>query len=240
MEIFQKELKNVKALIFLDLEATSHTSEMIEIGAYMARIDENGKIKKIYNPFKRYVIPNHPIGYIVTKLTGISEEDIKKHGQDFREVLSDFRKYVGKYWENCKFVTFGDHDIVIIKSTMAEHRDIDPTYARNIYRRHFDLQRLLSAYIQDDNGNPYSLMNYLKIFGLDFDGKQHDAAYDALNLLDLYKRAMNSPEIFAEAYKRTLKNARNKPIVREIIQRLNKGETITPEIYENILKGVFK
>lgn len=240
MEIFQKELKEVKALVFLDLEATSHTSEMIEIGAYMARIDEKGKIKKIYDPFKRYVIPNHPIGYIVTKLTGISEAELRKRGEDFRKVLSDFRKYVGKYWENCKFVTFGDHDIVIIKSTMAEHRDIDPIYARNIYRRHLDLQRLLSQYIQDDNGNPYSLMNYLKIFNLEFDGKQHDAAYDALNLLDLYKQAMNSPEIFVESYKKTLKNARNKPAVREMIRRLNEGETITPEIYDDILRGIFK
>ena len=46
MEIFLKETKNVDALVFMDLEATSFTSEMIEIGAYLAEIHKMGLLKK--------------------------------------------------------------------------------------------------------------------------------------------------------------------------------------------------
>lgn len=239
MEIFEKETREIKALVFLDLEATAFTAEMIEIGAYMAKIDSRGTITTVFPSFKRYVKANHEIGTPVKKLTGITEELLKKEGHSFQDAMSAFRKYVGKYWEDCRFITFGEHDMVIIKNTMAEHRDIDPHYARNIYRRHLDLQRLLSFYIQDENGNPYSLNNYLKIFGLEFDGKAHDAAYDALNLLDLYKKAIISKDIFQEGYKKTLINNK-KPLIRELIKRLNSGQTITPEIYEEMIRRTFK
>ncbi len=240
MEFLLKETKNVKALVFLDLEATSPSFEMIEIGAYLAEIHKDGSIKKIHEPFKHYVKAKHPIGSVVTKLTGISEELLQKEGENFAYVMSAFRKYVGKYWEQCRFVTFGEHDMVIIRSTMEQNRDLDPRYARNIYKRHLDLQRLLDTYIQDDHGNPYSLTNYLKIFGLGFDGKAHDALCDALNLLDLYKAALNGKEVFVREYKKTLSSSKNKPVVKEILKMLSAGETVTPEIYDELLENSFK
>ncbi len=240
MEIFLKETKNIKALVFMDLEATSPSFEMIEIGAYLAEIDKDGKIKKVHEPFKHYVKAKHPIGHMVTKLTGISEQLLQKEGEDFAYVLSSFRKYVGKFWENCRFVTFAQHDIVIIKSTMEQHREIDPLYARNIYRRHLDLQKLLDTYIQDEHGNPYSLTNYLKVFGLEFDGKAHDAIYDALNLMNLYKVARVSGDVFVREYKKTLACGKNKPVVKEILKALSNGETVTPEKYSEILENSFK
>lgn len=240
MNIFLKETKDLKALVFLDLEATSFTSEMIEIGAYIAEINKDGSIKKVHKPFKRYVKAHHQIGLTVTKLTGITEKMLQDKGEDFPSVLSSFRKYVGKFWESCRFVTFSDHDIVIIKNTMAEYRDLNPSYARNIYKRHLDLQRILSTYIQDDHGNPYSLANYLKVFGLEFDGKAHDAMYDALNLLDLYKTAIKHPDIFAREYKKALCSQRIKPILRDIVIALNSNMAVTPEMYQKMLEEQFK
>ncbi len=240
MEIFLKETKNVRALVFIDLEATSPSFEMIEIGAYLAEINKDGSIKKVHEPFKHYVKAKHPIGHMVTKLTGITEELLQEKGEDFAYVLSSFRKYVGKFWEDCRFVTFAQHDIVIIKSTMEQNRNIDPKYARNIYRRHLDLQRLLDTYIQDERGNPYSLTNYLKIFGLEFDGKAHDAIYDALNLLDLYKVARVSGDVFVREYKKTLMTSKNKPVIKDILKMLNEGETVTPEKYNELLESSFK
>ncbi len=240
MNIFLKETKDLKALVFIDLEATSFTSEMIEIGAYLAEIDKDGAITKVHKPFKHYVKAHHQIGSTVTKLTGITEKMLQEKGEDFPFVLSSFRKYVGKYWESCRFVTFSEHDIVIIKNTMAEYRDLNPSYARNIYKKHLDLQRILSSYIQDDHGNPYSLANYLKVFELEFDGKAHDAMYDALNLLDLYKVARERPDIFAKEYKKALCSRKTKPILREIVKALNENITITPEMYQKMLEDQFK
>lgn len=240
MEIFLKETKNVDALVFMDLEATSFTSEMIEIGAYLAEINKDGSIKKVHAPFKRYVKAKHQVGFHVAQLTGITDEKLRNEGEDFPAVLSSFRKYVGKFWDSCRFVTFSEHDMVIVKNTMAQYRDLNPSYARNIYRHHLDLQRLLDRYIQDQNGNPYSLTNYLKVFGLEFDGKAHDAIYDALNLLDLYKVAREGKEIFIKEYKNVLCGAKTRPVVKEIIHMLSEGKTVTPEMFDALLEDSFK
>lgn len=240
MEIFLKETKNVDALVFMDLEATSFTSEMIEIGAYLAEINKDGSIKKVHAPFKRYVKAKHQVGFHVAQLTGITDEKLRNEGEDFPAVLSSFRKYVGKFWDSCRFVTFSEHDMVIVKNTMAQYRDLNPSYARNIYRHHLDLQRLLDRYIQDQNGNPYSLTNYLKVFGLEFDGKAHDAIYDALNLLDLYKVAREGKEIFIKEYKNVLCGAKTRPVVKEIIHMLSEGKAVTPEMFDALLEDTFK
>lgn len=240
MEIFLRETKNVDALVFMDLEATSFTSEMIEIGAYLAEINKDGSIKKVHAPFKRYVKAKHQVGFHVAQLTGITDEKLRNEGEDFPAVLSSFRKYVGKFWDSCRFVTFSEHDMVIVKNTMAQYRDLNPSYARNIYRHHLDLQRLLDRYIQDQNGNPYSLTNYLKVFGLEFDGKAHDAIYDALNLLDLYKVAREGKEIFIKEYKNVLCGAKTRHVVKEIIHMLSEGKTVTPEMFDALLEDTFK
>ena len=240
MEIFLRETKNVDALVFMDLEATSFTSEMIEIGAYLAEINKDGSIKKVHAPFKRYVKAKHQVGFHVAQLTGITDEKLRNEGEDFPAVLSSLRKYVGKFWDSCRFVTFSEHDMVIVKNTMAQYRDLNPSYARNIYRHHLDLQRLLDRYIQDQNGNPYSLTNYLKVFGLEFDGKAHDAIYDALNLLDLYKVAREGKEIFIKEYKNVLCGAKTRPVVKEIIHMLSEGKTVTPEMFDALLEDTFK
>lgn len=240
MEIFLRETKNVDALVFMDLEATSFTSEMIEIGAYLAEINKDGSIKKVHAPFKRYVKAKHQVGFYVAQLTGITDEKLRNEGEDYPAVLSSFRKYVGKFWDSCRFVTFSEHDMVIVKNTMAQYRDLNPSYARNIYRHHLDLQRLLDRYIQDQNGNPYSLTNYLKVFGLEFDGKAHDAIYDALNLLDLYKVAREGKEIFIKEYKNVLCGAKTRPVVKEIIHMLSEGKTVTPEMFDALLEDTFK
>lgn len=240
MDIFLKETRNCKALVFIDLEATSPSFEMIEIGAYLAEIYNDGSIKKIHEPFKHYVKAKHPIGPIVTKITGITEELLQKEGENFSYIMPLFRRYVGRFWANCRFVTFGEHDMVIIRNTMEQNRDFDPQYARNIYKHHFDLQKFLDTYIQDEHGNPYSLSNYLKVFGLTFDGQAHDALCDALNLLDLYKKARVSKDIFVREYKKTLLTSKNKPIVKEILKMLSANQTITPEIYDALLENSFK
>ena len=233
-------MTKVDALVFMDLEATSFTSEMIEIGAYLAEINKDGSIKKVHAPFKRYVKAKHQVGFHVAQLTGITDEKLRNEGEDFPAVLSSFRKYVGKFWDSCRFVTFSEHDMVIVKNTMAQYRDLNPSYARNIYRHHLDLQRLLDRYIQDQNGNPYSLTNYLKVFGLEFDGKAHDAIYDALNLLDLYKVAREGKETFIKEYKNVLCGAKTRPVVKEIIHMLSEGKTVTPEMFDALLEDTFK
>ena len=68
MKILDRKLKKKRTLVFVDLEGTGFSHEMIEIGAYLATINEDGTIKKVGAPFKRYVLAHHPIGHFVENM----------------------------------------------------------------------------------------------------------------------------------------------------------------------------
>ena len=46
MEAFNKLIKNKKTLVFLDLEGTQFSHEIIAIGAVKCKIEEYGKIQR--------------------------------------------------------------------------------------------------------------------------------------------------------------------------------------------------
>ena len=102
----ERALRGKKVLVFLDLEGTQFTHEMIEIGAYKVFLKDDLTVKKVLKGFKSYVRPHARIGKVVTDLTGITEELLVKEGLPYRVVQQAFRKYVGKDWEKCLFVTF--------------------------------------------------------------------------------------------------------------------------------------
>lgn len=241
MRIFLNEIKGAKAYCFMDLEATSFTSELIEIGAVLAIIDKEGKVKKTLKPYKRYVIPLGSVGKPVRDLTGIDSNLLHKEGVKFEEAIPEFWKYIGKYAESVRFVTFGDYDMTILRKSGEKHRDFNHTLLRNIYKRHFDFQKLLGRYIQDEHGNPLSLKNYLKVFGIEFEGKEHDAVYDAINLMKLYEKAYENPSIFIEEYEKTLSHG-NKvaPPVKKLISALNEGKSVTKEDWDLWIEETFQ
>ena len=204
MKILDRKLRKKRTLVFVDLEGTGFSHEMIEIGAYLATLNEDGTIKKVSAPFKRYVLAHHPIGHFVENMTHITQKFLEKEGKPFAEVLREFRKYVGKHWDDALFVTFGNHDMVIFHRSLEENEDASEVIVKYINKNNIDFSAFLSPYVQDLNGNPLSLANYLKVFGVQFEGRAHDALADAYNLMDLYKAALEKPNILIEEYAKTL------------------------------------
>lgn len=243
MKALEKALKENRVLVFIDLEGTQYSHEMIEIGAYVAILKDDLTIKKFLKGYSTYVKAKHPVGHVVTKLTGITEKTLQDKGKPFPEVFKKFRGYVGKYWNKCKFVTFGNHDIRIINMSVENSpKDQELSeLAHTVNKNHFDMSVFLGQYIQDQNGNPLSLSNYLKTFGVPFEGVAHTALADAYNLMMLYKALLDNREIVEKEYKKALTHVHHMPKpVQLVIDKLNKGETVTPDDYDEAIREAVK
>lgn len=241
MKILDRKLRKKRTLVFVDLEGTGFSHEMIEIGAYLATLNEDGTIKKVGAPFKRYVLAHHPIGHFVENMTHITQKLLEKEGKPFAEVLREFRKYVGKHWDDALFVTFGNHDMVIFHRSLEENEDASEVIVKYINKNNIDFSAFLSPYVQDLNGNPLSLANYLKVFGVQFEGRAHDALADAYNLMDLYKAVLEKPDVLIEEYGKTLTHYHHAPLpVAKIIKKLTEGESVTPEDWDIAIAETFK
>ena len=241
MKILDRKLRKKHTLVFVDLEGTGFSHEMIEIGAYLATLNEDGTIKKVGAPFKRYVLAHHPIGHFVENMTHITQKLLEKEGKPFAEVLREFRKYVGKHWDDALFVTFGNHDMVIFHRSLEENEDASEVIVKYINKNNLDFSAFLAPYVQDLNGNPLSLANYLKVFGVPFEGRAHDALADAYNLMDLYKAVLEKPDVLIEEYGKTLTHYHHAPVpVAKIIKKLTEGESVTPEDWDIAVAETFK
>lgn len=241
MKIFENITRNQKALVFIDLEGTQMTGEVIEIGASLAILNKDGSVKKTAKPFRRYVKAHSRIGPIVRKMTGIEQATLDKEGLTFAHAVKELFKYVGKYSKNCLFVTFGTGDKRMFQVSFEMNEEANREYMGPLLQKNWDLLGFLSQYIKDENGNVYSLTNFLKVFGCDFQGHAHDAYADARNLQTLYEKAITRPDVFVDHYKNILKNTSHLPApISKVIKRLQSGEAVTPEDYDAFIKGTFE
>ena len=241
MKTLENEIKGIRTLVFLDLEGTQFSHEMIEIGAYRVSLRDDLTIKKVHRPFKSYVKAKHGIGRVVTKLTGITEETLQKKGVPFRVVQQELKRYLGRDWSKCLFVTFGSHDLRIIMQSALSNLDSNADAAHYVVKHDFDLQDFIARYVKDDNGNPLSLTNYLKVYHIPFEGQAHDAETDAYNLMLLYKAFIANPAINEMEYKKTLSRLHHLPIpVQHILSKLTNGNSITPKDWDDEVKESFK
>ncbi|NCA94719.1 MAG: exonuclease domain-containing protein [Epsilonproteobacteria bacterium] len=233
----KKAIRGRKHLVFLDLEGTQFSHEMIAIGAVRAVLGKDGTIRKLYPGFKRLVLAKNNIGKVVVQLTGITNEMLKKDGVTYRVAMEDFKKYVGRSFTKSLFITFGNHDLRIIAQSVSHNLDANKNDAKFIKENYLDLAAFISKYIKDEKGNSLSLDNSLKIFNIEFDGTKHDPLDDARNLARLYDAMHINPNLLAQEYKKVL--AKNKALpspLPKLINKLTKGESVTPDEYEDMIR----
>lgn len=237
MKELEKALRGYRCLVFLDLEGTQITHEMIEIGAYKCLLKDDLTIKKTFKPFRFYVKAKGKVGPIVTKLTGITDLQLKKQGVTFREVQQSFRKYVGKEWEKCLFVSYGSQDGKIFLASGERNMDASMPEARFVSHHMLDLCDFISRFVRPDNDGVYSLTNCLKIFEVEFKGQAHDALVDAYNLMLLYSAFLSRKDIVAREYKKRIASLRHLPLpLRYVCEELSNGRPVTPEEYDKLVE----
>ena len=153
MLALEKQLKGRKSLCFMDLEGTQFTHEMIAIGAIKVDIRKDGSVRKIHKGIYTLVKPKNKIGKVVTDLTGITEQDIKKDGISFRKAIELLKNYLGRNFNRYLFVTFGNHDFRIVGQSLAHNLDVNKDDVETIIKHQFDLAEFLNNYIKDENNN---------------------------------------------------------------------------------------
>ena len=241
MRALDKHLNNVKTLCFLDLEGTQFSHEMIAIGAVKVSIRQDGSIRKIHRGMYTLVKAKNRVGKVVTDLTGITDAELKKKGVPFRVVLEQLKKYMGRDFTKCKYVTFGNHDLRIIAQSLAYNLDVKKEDVQILIKHNFDLAEFASTYVKDDNNNTLSLTNFLKVFNVEFKGSQHNALADALNLVYLYDAFLKNKDILKDEYMKVLANMRHLPEpIHRILKDLLEQKSVSLETFEKYVEESLK
>lgn len=246
MKKLLKLVDSYQTLVFLDLEGTQFSHEMIALGAVKVRLHKNKTIKRFTKSMKVCVKPHEKIGRIVENLTKITPEIIEKEGISYKDALVAFKKFCGRDFTKTLFVTFGSHDIRILNQSLLHSKDASSEIVHQISKSHLDLSQVLSEYVRDENSNTYSLVNFLSLFGKEFEGEPHDCLQDAINLAYLYNEALKQPKIIFEKYVAWLEKYKKmpRPIIK-IVQKISKDRVATYEdfkefAYEEIAAPVKK
>lgn len=240
-----KDLKNIikkrKIVAFLDLEGTQISHEIIEIGLVKVSLKDDLSIKKEYKGLKLFVLPKKPIGNIVTSLTGLTDNYVKKEGIPFKDALSQIKKYMGSDYEKSLFFTYGNQDAVMFIKSYNENKDASFIDARFMASHCYDLSKFFSTYFSGKDGNPISLEKLAKSLNVAYRGNAHDALIDAYALLDIYKAYLNKKELVAKNYQESLANKTSWPkCIRKIILDLNNGKAVAPEQFKKYIEEELK
>lgn len=237
MKALDKHLQKRKVLCFLDLEGTQFSHEMIALGAVKVHIRKDGSVRKIHKGYYTLVKAKNHIGKVVTDLTGITEEDLKKNGISLRLAIKGLKEYLGHDFTKSLFVTFGSHDIRIISQSLAHNMDVKKEDIQNIIKHSFDISEFISQYVKDSNGNTYSLANMLKVFNVEFKGTQHNALADALNLVYLYEAFLKNKDIVKVEYRNVLKQMKHLPDpVHDLIIKILEDNKVTAEDFDKMIE----
>ncbi len=237
----QTRIGDKRTLIFLDLEGTQFSHEMIAFGAIKVTLNEDYSVKKEYQGIKRYVLAHHSIGRIVRELTGLNEEMIAANGISFYDAIEDLKEYCLSENKKVLFITYGTHDLRIIARSMEESPEADKDFCEYILHNTIDLSAVLAQYVRDENGNPLSLIHALEAFDITMSGEPHDPLVDAKHLLLIYQALLEKKEKLLILYEKTLRNWKALPLpIHIIIQRLIDGKDVTHEEFIDLISAYIK
>jgi inhibitor of KinA sporulation pathway (predicted exonuclease) len=200
-----------RTLVFLDLEGTQQSHELIALAAIKADINEDLTIKKTYKGITHLVRPKKEVGRFVTQLTKITEVDVVDKGIGYDKSMLTLRNYVGKNFKKAVFIVFGNHDARILHQSFHHSPEADETIVKTVTQNLIDYSAFLGEFIKDQNGNPLSLINNLLVFKETFQGEHHQPLDDAKNLLLLYRRVLEHQAIILEEYLKVFKQLRHVP-----------------------------
>lgn len=221
----------------MDFEGTQYSHEMIAIGAVLATLDRKGNIKRLKPSLKLYVKPKNKVGSYVTNLTNITDDLLKKKGVSFYKALSELRNYLGSAFKKCTFMTFGNHDMRILNQSISYNLDTPKDIVTQIHKNYADFAVLIGEFIRDENGNPYSLVNYCKLFDVKEAGDAHQPDVDAINLANLYQAFISRGDLVLNEYMKVLAMQHHLPLpIKVAVEKLANGEDFSAEEFKEVAR----
>ena len=167
----------------------------------------------------------------------ITEDMLKQQGVSFYTAMSELKKYCGMSFKKSSFITFGNHDMKIVSSSISYSFDFPKEIVQCIQQNYIDFSAFISEFMRDDKGNPLSLIRYCDAFGVKQAGPAHDPAVDAENLAWLYDATMRKSSLLVEEYKKVLKTFNHFPVpVANTMKKLANNENVTYQEFEEEIK----
>ena len=242
MKQLKKLLKGKHTLVFIDFEGTQYSHEIIASGLIKCKIDDECNIIEESNDgLLIYTKPRSMIGKIVTKMTSITEEFIKDNGISWGDTITKISEYIGDDIDDTIFVCFGSNDPKMILESCRYSHPENAIIAKQWLNNFLDIMTFMSQYIRDDNNNTYSLVNFLKLYGVDPVGVSHNPLNDAIDLKNLYKAFLENKDVAFNEYKKLLSRIKTVPTpIKKVIEHLLKGDTVTPEYLDKKIRDYLK
>ena len=243
MELLKPLLQSAKNLLFLDLEGTQYTHEIIAIGAVLVSCDEKyvpyGEVKT----FKRYCLTNSSIGSVIRTMTGIDEKFLKQNGISYRQALVELNDFLSTSTRSLKILVYGNNDAKMVKTSykvLENPLPFETNFTNFLINNIVDIEKVLNFFLRGKRSDMLSLVHLRQLLELPSNGKAHDPLNDAKDLYDIYKAFVSDKERMKRTYRSLLKNADliPSPIVSIIYDLLN-GKSVTPEDLERCLDNYF-
>lgn len=159
-------------VVILDLELTQPSRKIIQIGAVVVNL----KTRKIENQFNKIANPGELPCSHIEQLTGITSQMVIQ-AESFESVVAQFWGWVAE--QRCSFqLGAWGSDVWKLYQDSCQVSVFPPSVPKNL-----DIKELAKLFrIPLASGKKSGgLLNTMTVFGLKFQGRQHDALDDAIN-----------------------------------------------------------
>lgn len=164
-------------MLSLDLEMAQPSGKIIQIGAVAGKI-KNGEV---IETFSRMVKIDEPISPFIIELTGITQE-MNDNGVSLLEAYNDLKAFRRKHKCHKQTIAWGQGDTRVLKEQVREKMPTGPDDWWDFGIRFFDTKTLFQAYMLiNEKSMKAGLSKALETFGMEFQGRAHDACADAHN-----------------------------------------------------------
>jgi len=170
----------------LDLENNQPTNTIIQTGYVIGNLDSG----IVHERICRNVRVGEKIDERITKLTGISQEDVDS-GISLNEAYEEMRALHGHYKCFRNPITWGGGDSLSLRNALKLD---DENFLFG--RRWLDAKTLFVSYCFANNIKHQSgLAKSLRRFGLNFEGRKHNALDDAYNTFVIYRTLLEKMKL---------------------------------------------
>lgn len=167
--------------VSLDLEFNQPSQRIIQIGAVLGHLESG----ELLGRFSVYVNPQEPLAPVIADLCGIAPGVLETAGT-LEEAHALLKGWLQPFKDERRLnpLTWGGGDSDALRQALSMDGE------RWLFgRRWVDVKTVFAAW-QDAKGEGHTggLATSMKRVGLQFQGRKHDAADDALNTFRMYRR----------------------------------------------------
>ena len=168
-------------LLSLDLELNQPSGKVIQVGACVFRKKDGAVLDK----FMVYVNPQEKLDERIIELTGITQNQVDTEGYSCKEAYFKLKEFAYKHKTFKNPLVWGSGSW---NDSAHLHKEADPGESNFMGHRVLDVKTLYQMYrIENWEKVKGGLATAIEELGLSFEGRNHDALYDAINTVKVYK-----------------------------------------------------